>query len=730
MGWFAPVSGQVRSVSGNHRPESFVSIVGCLSVMNPSFSAVSTCVTALLGASVLQAAESKALPKVVVEGVSEPTLTVPSVSAATAELARVPGGTTLVDGATVRQGRASTLRDALDFTTGVYVQSRFGSEEARISIRGSGLQRTFHGRGLKILQDGVPLNLADGGVDMQAIEPLATRYIEVWRGANALRYGGTTLGGAVNFVSPTGRDASPFQSRLELGSFGYLRGQVSSGFSSGPVDYYASLTHFIQDGYRQHAAQEADRVMANVGYRISDQLENRLWFTAVRTDSQLPGSLSLSNALNNPRLGSFAGDQKRDYSLYRLSDRLAWASDQTQAQVSGFWSYKDLNHPIYQVLDQNSNDLGLDARVVHSSEVAGYDNRLTAGFAPVYGWVEDNRFVNGTFAGRPRRGAKTAESTQTSANLDTYFEDSLKLNDRWSLVAGTSVTYARREFADRFLSDGDQTDTQDYLGFNPKVGAIWEAAQGVQVFGNVSRNFEPPTFGELSRPATPGATNGLVQLNAQTGTTLEVGTRGKVGRFDWDASLYQAWLEDEMLSLQVGNFNPPITQTLNAGRTIHRGVELGGGWRVVDGLLATGAEVPNDGIRLQGNYLFNDFRFDGDATYGDNRLPGIPRHYLRGELKYQHPCGFYFGPNVEWAPESYAIDLANTDAANAPGYAILGVRVGYQTQRGFSWFLDARNLTDKSYIATTGVLNRATPASAAYNPGDGRSFFGGVEIRF
>jgi iron complex outermembrane receptor protein len=99
-------------------------------------------------------------------------------------------------------------------------------------------------------------------------------------------------------------------------------------------------------------------------------------------------------------------------------------------------------------------------------------------------------------------------------------------------------------------------------------------------------------------------------------------------------------------------------------------------------------------------------------------------------LRYDHPCGFYFGPNVEWAPESYAIDLANTDAANAPGYAILGLRAGYQTRRGFSMFFDARNLTDKHYIATTGVLNRATPAATAYNPGDGRSFFGGVEFRF
>jgi iron complex outermembrane receptor protein len=89
--------------------------------MNSSISAVSvtSCVTALLGASILQAAESKTLPKVVVEGVSEPSLTVPSITAAAAELARVPGGTSLVDGDTVRQGRASTLRDALDFTTGV-----------------------------------------------------------------------------------------------------------------------------------------------------------------------------------------------------------------------------------------------------------------------------------------------------------------------------------------------------------------------------------------------------------------------------------------------------------------------------------------------------------------------------------------------------------------------------------------------------------------------------------
>jgi iron complex outermembrane receptor protein len=684
------------------------------------------CATALA-----QTNATRALPRALVEGLSEPSLTVPSIGAVRADLASVPGGTSVVLGEDIRRGRASTLRDALDFTPGVFVQSRFGAEEARISIRGSGLQRTFHGRGLKLLQDGVPLNLADGGFDMQAVEPLAARHVEVWRGANALRYGATTLGGAINFVTPTGHDADPLQGRVEAGSFGYVRSQVGSGAVVGDADYYASFTHFAQDGYRQHAAQETQRFFAGVGYRISGRLENRAWFTAVKTDSQLPGSLSLSNALHNPRLGSFAGDQKRDFTLYRLSDRLAWVGDNSEVQVSGFWSHKDLDHPIFQVVDQNSNDLGLDARFTHRGRIAGMDNRFMAGFAPVYGWVEEARFVNGAFAGRPRRGAKTAENRLDSLNLDTYFEDTLRVSDRIRVVGGASVSHARRQFKDRFLSDGDQTDTRDYLGFNPKLGVIHEFAKGAQAFANVSRSFEPPSFGELTRPAIPGQTNGLVKLEAQTGTTLEAGTRGDLGRFTWDISIYHAWLDDELLSLQVGNFNPPVTQTVNAGRTIHQGFELGLGGRLVEGAFFRSADARGrDDVFVQLTYLFSDFRFDGDPRNGDNRLPGIPRHHLRAEVRYEHGCGFYLGPNVEWVPEAYPVDIANTRSTYAPGYAILGMRAGYRATKGINFFVDARNLTDEAYVATTGVLNTATVASAAFNPGDGRAFYGGLEIRF
>jgi iron complex outermembrane receptor protein len=128
-------------------------------------------------------------------------------------------------------------------------------------------------------------------------------------------------------------------------------------------------------------------------------------------------------------------------------------------------------------------------------------------------------------------------------------------------------------------------------------------------------------------------------------------------------------------------------------------------------------------------YLWSDFRFDGDRDFGDNRLAGLPEHYYRAELMYEHPSGFYAGPNVEWVPKRYNVDFAETLFADP--YALLGFKIGFRCQRGFSVFVEARNLTDETYAATTGVIARATDFNRAqFLPGDGRSFFGGVEWKW
>src|SRR5262245_51381107 len=136
------------------------------------------------------AAQVGVLPEVTVTSSRNPSLTQPDIATARERMYRSPGGVDVIDAESYAKGSAVTPADALGYSPGVFVQSRIpGAEESRMSIRGSGIQRTFHGRGLKVLQDGVPLNQADGAFDFQALEPLAVRYIEVYRGTSALQYG-------------------------------------------------------------------------------------------------------------------------------------------------------------------------------------------------------------------------------------------------------------------------------------------------------------------------------------------------------------------------------------------------------------------------------------------------------------------------------------------------------------------------------------------------------------
>jgi iron complex outermembrane receptor protein len=710
-------------------------------------SILTTPVAAFLAVHCAALAQEYRLPETVVAA-TKPSLTVPFLEAAIAEIRQTPGGVAVVDTNEVRKGRATTLKDALDFAPGVFIQPRYGAEESRISIRGSGIQRTFHGRGIRLLQDGVPLNLADGGFDFQAVEPLASRYIEVYRGANALEFGATTLGGAVNFVSLTGHDAPRLSLRGEYGSFESYRAQFATAGVSGPLDWYASFSHFSQDGFREHSQQNNQRLFANVGYRIDESSETRFFITWAQTDSELPGNLTKLELETNPRLAArvpesrrgiqpvarfdnVTSNWKRDFDLFRIANRTTWETDEHRLSLGAFWAYKDLDHPILFVIDQLSNDFGLDLRYDCSGELAGHKNKFTIGFAPTYGIVQDNRFDN-VFG---NRGAKFADNEQTSLNLALYLQDSFRITPAVALVAGAQVTYAARDNEDDFPTGPDNSDRQDWWGFSPRLGVLWDITPDAQAYANVSRSFEPPSFGELVNANNGGA--GLIELDAQTATTFEIGTRGKAGAFAWDIAYYHAWLDDELLEFQV---QPGLTQTVNAGRTIHQGIEAALDIDLLRGILARdqeagpagadgGAPGPGrDRLVLRQIYLWSDFRFDGDATFGDNQLPGIPEHYYRAELMYEHPSGFYFGPNVEWVPQGYHVDSANT--LQADSYALLGAKIGWRSARGFSVFLEAKNLTDEIYAATTGVVAFGAPDSRVFLPGDGRGFFAGFELKF
>lgn len=640
--------------------------------------------------------------------------TQPDKQKAKENLNKTAGGTTLVDMEQVREGRVSTYQDSLGLATGVYVQSRFGAEESRLSIRGSGLQRTFHGRGLKLMQDGVPVNLADGSFDFQAIEPLAASYVEVYRGANALRYGASNLGGAINFLSHTGYTAPRLEARYEAGTYDYSRVSVSTGNVIGDVDYYINASYFDQRGFRDFADQMAHRINANVGYKISPDVETRFYVGYTRSDSNLPGNLTKAQLNNDPSdafLGS-VGQQKRDIDLFRIANKTnIQLNDQSSLQVSAYYSHKDLFHPIFQVIDQDTNDYGIDVRFEHLGKLAGHKNEFTLGFNPSAGVGYDERNVNL----RGRKGALVNKLENRSRNLEAYAENRFYMADDLVLIAGLQYTHSERKLTDKLFANAAQNESFEatYVQTNPKIGVLYDLKPNVQLFANLSRSYEPPSFGELTGGISPNINE------AQEGTTFEVGSRGNSESIDWDVALYYGKLKNELLQTAVfvaGNNPVPAVQTTNADKTIHAGLEFG-----------MTARLPMH-LEWRHSLLVNHFRFDGDSSFGNNTLPGIQKSLMRAELMYRGNDvleGFYIGPTFEWSPQDFYVDFAET--VKADRYFLWGVRAGQKVNQHWSWFLEGRNLGDEKYAATTSVVRNQNGADGAlFLPGDGRTAFLGV----
>lgn len=102
--------------------------------------------------------------------------------------------------------------------------------------------------------------------------------------------------------------------------------------------------------------------------------------------------------------------------------------------------------------------------------------------------------------------------------------------------------------------------------------------------------------------------------------------------------------------------------------------------------------------------------------------------YLRAEVLYRHPSGFYAGPNVEWSPQAYFADNANS--LTVPSYALLNLRIGVDQGSAWSGYLEARNLLDKRYISSVAIAGIADASSEIFNPGTGRAVYGCLRYRW
>lgn len=659
-------------------------------------------------------------------------------------LHRVPSSVSLIDSSVIERGRVGTAADVLAFQPGVFAQSTGGQDALRVSIRGSGLNRgqgSFR-EGITFLFDGLAVT-GPGGTPYELFEPLGLSYTEVLRGPAGFRYGALALGGAINYVTKTGFDVSPFELRFELGSFGYGKAQLSSGQVLGAADYYISLVGSERKGFQRLTDAESARVIGNLGYKVSDRIDTRFYLRFGATNFENPGSLTLAQLLVDPTQANptnVAASANPAIRSTRLQQGSTWIGNKTTVRLNDDSSLEAglvfHDYPIDIRGTQRSlwehGDLNTSLRYIRSDEWGSRASDTTLGFVSslhLYGLVDT--YSDNTLA----RQVKSTSYTG-SANHVLYAANDLEWRPGlWSNV-GVQLINIRRENRIRFPVQREYT--RDVVRVAPRVGLRYDVIPQIQVFGNLSRAVEPADSWKYTGSTITTGNGGLLtdfrRLRDQISDTAELGVRLQNGRYAGEVTVFRSWIKDELLNVQIDPGPPAVTANFNASRTVKQGLEVG--FNVVlwqpEGSFAgavSGAAPKSHRVSVRQAYTLNDFHYKGDSLFGKNELPGLPSQFFQGEVLYEHASGLYVGLSAQ-VSSSYFIDYANT--FRAPSYTIYHGKIGYEDRaRNWEIYLDFRNLTDEAYVtAISPIYTAGGRDNAAFQPGDGFSVFGGISYRY
>lgn len=664
-------------------------------------------------------------------------------------LEATPGGTSLVTQDDL-EGKANiTIRDSLSGAPGVVVQSFFGgNDQPRIQIRGSGLQQNPVQRGILALQDGLPINQADGSYIVGLANPRQAEQIEIYRGHTSNRLGATVLGGAMNFISPTGSSSPGVATQLEGGSFGQVNAAAQAGAQFGKTDALLQVSRSQRTGFRVYNDSERTGLDGNIGAKLTDAVSTRflLGYTDLDFDvsGPLPKSLLKSNprsVYNGPGSGFGSGPDvvrdrpHREATQMRLGNRTtASVGSHVFDMAVGFTRTDDeFRFPVSAgVQATDGNDYTFVARYAYAPDTSQPLPLFESTLRYAIGAADREFYVNRAGSKGALFGSNELESSTLAANVGFNFP----LYGAYMLSPAITVAHAIRDNDDTYgsatrptynasagtsgaVTANDTSYSRHYSAISPSLGLSYRPHRDHLLFGAVSRSFEPPTHDDLlaatgGTPNTSATRFTTTSLNAQTATTVEAGWRGKLGVVQIDAVTYYSWLKDEILSLR--DSSGASLGSVNADKTRHLGLEFGGSARLTDDL----------GLRL--TYVLQDFRFQDDPVRGDNYLAGAPRHLINAALRHDITPKFWLQAELTWAPTKTPVDNLNTLYADP--YATVGLRAAYDLTDTVGIYGEARNIFDKTYASSTLIVDQAQSTQAAFLPADGRAFYAGLKARF
>jgi len=644
------------------------------------------------------------------------------------------------------------ISEQLNLVPGTVVQNRDSyAQEQQIIIRGFGARSGFGSRGVKLLADGIPASTPDGQGGPGLFDLDSAARIEVLRGPFSALYGNHS-GGVVQIFTEDGPPEPTLSVTGLGGSWGTWKAGAKFGGTSGALNYLGSLSTFHTQGYREHSAAEKDQFNAKLAYALSggDKLSLVINYLN-QDDNQDPLGLTAAQVVQDPgQAGDNAIAFNTGRSLQNLQTGAVYENQLTQADTLRAIAYigkrTNLGYLAIPLAQQNGvrnsggvPDLdrafgGLGIRWTREAELAGGPLTVTTGLD--YDLADEDRkgYVNNLGV----RGALKRNEDNTVDSWGPYVQGEWRVNDPWSVSLGLRYTEVRFDSSDNFICTNtvnttgtplgtcsgttnavtaasstwnpDDSGSKTYSAWTPVGGAVYRVNPALNLYGNIGRSFETPTFIELAY--RPDGSSGLnFDLEPSLSDHYELGLKAFLaGDTRLNLSVFQIDTQDEIVV--ATNAGGRATYR-NAGDTRRRGVEL-----LVDSRFGAGF-----GGYVAATYMEAVF-VDGFLACGPppcttpsvpvsagNSVPGIPPYQVYAELNWRNSKGFSAAAEGGWRGKVYVNDI-NSEYADA--FFVLNLRAGYQRTIG-AWKLGA-------FVRVDNVLNTQYIGGVIVNDSNGRFY--------
>lgn len=628
------------------------------------------------------------------------------------------------------------LSDALYAVPGALVQSRFGTADIRITIRGFGARgagdRSNAGtsRGIRVLMDGMPETEPDGRTSFDNVDLAAAEGIDVIR-SNASSLWGNAAGGVVSVSTVPSIDRSFASAQAMSGSYGLRRYVAQAGTPVGNGVAYATLVNTTFDGWRVNS--DSRRVVMNAGLstRVSDRTLVRVHLLGANNLMHIPGPLSAAQVAGDPKQAN-ATYNTRDERRYNRLGRLGAVIEH---QIDAKQSVSAVTYVNPKYLQRSERGTFRDFTRYHFGGNVQYNrddmigtraNRLTVGVDQAY---QDGAILFYSLTPAGTRGTTLTDNKKEGAyNSGVFVEDALSISDRFTVTAGArgdAIAYYYKSFI-RPKTDASRR----FERITPKFGATFKASPTHVFYANVGGGVEAPAGNETDPASTFGqdtvtALNPL--LEPIRSTTYEVGTKqtkafrdgsGMMKSVSYDVAAYITNVTNEIVPYRGGRFY------FTAGEARRTGVELG-----VTAHAQRGVRFEN-ALTLSRNtyrkYVVDSVHYGKAGAFADfsgNDIVGIPGYFYSSNLVVAPnatPLGLGAHVGIQGTGRYWADDA---NVVGVPESHILGVgvradrllRVGDTYLRGF---VSVENVTDRRWIGSA-FLNPDVVGGAplAYEPG-------------